>query len=97
MFVPIPILVAIGVALLALVLFLLRSNRRHETLMGEEKARRYSPPEAAPPAVVPMSPEAEQRVRALLAAGRKIEAVRVAREATLLGLGDAKALVESLK
>jgi ribosomal protein L7/L12 len=40
--------------------------------------------------------EVEQQVCALLAAGRKVEAVKLAREATQLGLGDAKDLVESL-
>jgi large subunit ribosomal protein L7/L12 len=36
------------------------------------------------------------RVRALLASGEKIEAIKVLREATGLGLTEAKSLVESL-
>lgn len=45
---------------------------------------------------IQIDPAAMARVRALLASGEKIEAIKVLREATGLGLTEAKSLVESL-
>jgi ribosomal protein L7/L12 len=52
------------------------------------------PAAAAPTAGVP--PELEGELRGLLAAGNKIEAIRLLREATGSSLADAKAMVERL-
>ena len=102
MFIPIPMLIAIGTAFLVLLLFALRSSRGRDPLMGGGQAPRYRPAPvvqkvamAAP--VVALPPEVEAQVRALLAAGRKIEAIKLARDVTHLGLKDSKDLVESME
>jgi large subunit ribosomal protein L7/L12 len=105
MFVPIPVLIAIGVAFLALLLWGIRSSRRRDPLMGgSQPSYRSPPPHQSPPAkdctdapFVPLPPEVEAQVRALLAAGRKIDAIKLARDATHMGLKQTKDLVESLE
>lgn len=101
MFVPIPVLIAIGVAFLLLLAFALRSRGR-DPLMGGGRAPAYR---AAPTArqvsptlpATSLPPEIEEQVRALLAAGRKIEAIKLARDVTHLGLKETKDLVESMR
>ena len=101
MFIPVPVLIAIGVALLLLVGWALRSSRGRDPLMGGGRAPAYRAPVAAstvsgePAASLP--PEVEELVRALLTAGRKIEAIKLVREASHLGLKEAKDLVESME
>ncbi len=102
MFVPIPVLIAIGVVFLLLLAFALRPSRGRDSLMGNGQVPRYRLGQTEPKVslaapVVALPPEVEQQVRALLAAGRKIEAIKLAREVTHLGLRDAKDLVESLE
>jgi large subunit ribosomal protein L7/L12 len=103
MFVPIPVLIAIGVVFLVVLAFALRSSRRRDPLMGGGQVPRYRPLPAAHEAtaamapVLPLPPEVEQQVRALLAAGRKIDAIKLARDVTHLGLKDTKDLVESME
>jgi ribosomal protein L7/L12 len=46
-------------------------------------------------AILPL--EIEERVRQLLTAGRKIEAIKLARDATYMGVKEAKDLVESME
>ena len=43
MFVPIPVLIAIGIAFLVLLLFALRSSRGRDPLMGGGQTPRYRP------------------------------------------------------
>jgi len=99
MFIPMPMLIAIGIALLLLVGWALRASRRRDPLMGGTPARRaplaVSPVAGTRPVVLP--PEIEGQVRELLTAGRKIEAIKLARETTHCGLREAKDLVESME
>lgn len=102
MFVPIPVLIVIGVVFLLLVVLALRSSRGRDPLMGGGRAPAY-PAAPAPPKIsmaVPstsLPPEVEEQVRALMAAGRKIDAIKLARDVTHLGLKETKDLVESLE
>ncbi|WEJ98386.1 MAG: ribosomal protein L7/L12 [Candidatus Sphingomonas phytovorans] len=102
MFVPIPVLIAIGVVFLLLVVWALRSSRGRDPLMGggQPPAYRAAPAPrkvsmAAPS--LPLPPEVEEQVRALMAAGRKIDAIKLARDVTHLGLKETKDLVESFE
>ncbi|MDB5707811.1 MAG: hypothetical protein JWN66_4927 [Sphingomonas bacterium] len=102
MFVPIPVLIAIGIIFLLLIGWGLRASRARDPLMGGRPAPvRLSPPALPPVATgapfTPLSPEVEAQVRTLLAAGRKIDAIKLARDVTRLGLKDTKDLVESLE
>ena len=102
MFVPIPILIFAGVAVLVMAAQIVRLSRPRDPLLGgSPPALRPTPP--PPRAISPMMPtatlppELEAQIRALLAAGRKIEAVKLARDATHLGLKDSKDLVETFE
>ena len=100
MFIPMPVLIAIGVAMLVLVGLALRASRGRDPLMGGQTPARRTPPAgstisgAAAPA---LPPEVEEQIGALIAAGRKIDAIKLAREATHIGLKEAKDLVESME
>ena len=101
MFIPIPVLVAIGVVFLILLGFAFRSSRGRDPLMGGGQVPRYRPTAAhkatAAAPVFPLPPEIEEQVRALMAAGRKIDAIKLARDVTHLGLKETKDLVESME
>jgi hypothetical protein len=90
MFVPIPILIAAGLLILVLIAMIARAGRRRDPLMGGASPR-------VPVPVATLSPEVERQVRAQLAAGRKIQAIKIARDATHLGLKETKDLVEALE
>jgi large subunit ribosomal protein L7/L12 len=96
MFIPIPVLIVAGLVVLLLLALILRPARRRDPLMGGQPpiARTRKPP---PPAAATLPPETEAQVRVLLAAGRKIEAIKLARDATGLGLKQTKELVESME
>jgi large subunit ribosomal protein L7/L12 len=92
MFVPIPILIVAGLLILVLIAMIARAGRRRDPLMGG------APPRVPVPVpVATLSPEVERQVRAQLAAGRKIQAIKIARDATHLGLKETKDLVEALE
>jgi len=104
MFIPMPVLIVIGLAVLLLVGWALRASHGSDPLMGGQAPARRAPVAAtavpgalsgAPAAVLP--PEVEEIVRALLTDGRKIEAIKLVREATHIGLKEAKDLVESME
>lgn len=105
MFVPIPFLVAIGVILLVLLALALRPSRRRDPLLGgQPSAYRPVAPHYHRQASAPigegqttLSPEVEAEVAALISAGRKIEAIKIVRDATRMGLKDSKELVEALE
>ncbi|MET0246671.1 MAG: ribosomal protein L7/L12 [Sphingomonas sp.] len=109
MFVPIPVLVAIGAILLLLLAPVLRRSRRRDPLLGaQQSAYRPAPPRDRPQATAPerapigegettLAPEVEAQVIALISAGRKIEAIKVVKDATRMGLKDSKDLVEALE
>ncbi|HEV2817949.1 MAG TPA: ribosomal protein L7/L12 [Allosphingosinicella sp.] len=97
MYVPLPVLIAVGVLLLALLVLALRRRGRGPDLTAPP---RYVPPArpwavgAAPIGDLP--PDLAAEVRALLAQNRKIDAIKLVREATNLGLGEAKDMVERM-
>jgi large subunit ribosomal protein L7/L12 len=93
MFVPLPVLIAVGVVFLLLIVRVVRPGRRDPLMGGLQPAYRATKP--APVATLPADTEAE--VRALLAAGRKIDAIKLARDVTHLGLRETKELVESME
>jgi len=101
MFIPMPVLIAIGVAMLLLIGWALRSSRGRDPLMGGGRAPVRRPPSAARELsgvpVAALSPEIAEQVRGLLTAGRKIEAIKLVRETTHCGLREAKDLVESME
>jgi large subunit ribosomal protein L7/L12 len=106
MFVPVPVLIAAGVLILVLIAMIARAGRRRDPLMGGvpptyRGTRSVPGPAATLPAkrlpAAMLSPEVEQEVRALLAAGRKIQAIKLARDATHLGLKETKDLVEAME
>ena len=97
MFVPLPILIAAGVVILVLIAMIARAGRRRDPLMGGAPPRAYRSTNPAPVPVATLSPEVERQVRAQLAAGRKIQAIKIARDATHLGLKETKDLVEALE
>lgn len=98
MYIPMPILIGIGIAAAFLFLLALRggkAGRRRDELMGVTSDRflRNAPSAMALAAV---TPEIEAEARALVKAKRKIEAIKLVREATGMGLKDAKDYVEGL-
>ena len=97
MFVPIPVLIAAGLLILVLIAMIARAGRRRDPLMGGAPPRAYRGTKPVPVPVATLSPEVEQQVRAQLAAGRKIQAIKIARDATHLGLKETKDLVEALE
>jgi ribosomal protein L7/L12 len=92
MFIPIPVVIII---LVVGGLIILRGRSRsanaHDPLENAGAALRQRG--AAPPTT---SAEIEAQARALLADGNKIEAIKLVREATGLGLKEAKDFVEGL-
>lgn len=104
MFVPLPVLIAAGLLILVLAAMALRSTRKRDPLMGgaphDYGARRPAPVAGISPATLPagtLPAEVERQVRALLAAGRKIDAIKLARDATGLGLKETKDLVDAME
>ena len=97
MFIPMPVLIAIGVAMLLLVGWALRASRRRDPLMGGRQPASLTAGNVAGAPVAILPPEIEEQVRALVTAGRKLEAIKLAREVTHLGLKEAKDLVESME
>ena len=95
MFIPMPVLIAIGIAML-LVGLALRASRRRDPLMGGRQPSARAASLARAPAVI-LPPEVEEQVRGLLTAGRKLEAIKLTREATHCGLKEAKDLVELME
>jgi hypothetical protein len=96
MYVPLPVLIAAGAVLLALLMLALRRRGSRDLLAPPQAAPlpRAWPAGAAPIGDVP--PELAAEVRALLAEDRKIEAIKIVRAATNLGLAEAKEMVERM-
>src|SRR4051812_22424580 len=100
MYLPLPVLLGLGLAFLLLLVLAFRRRGDRSDLMA--------PPRAGPPAVpasswpVSAAPIGElpeelvEQVRALRAADRKIEAIKLLRAATGLGLAEAKDMMERI-
>jgi len=97
MFIPMPVLIVIGIALLLLVGWALRASRGRDPLMGGGQRTRLAASRVAGSPAPVLPPEIVEQVRGQIAAGRKIEAIKLAREATHCGLKEAKDLVESME
>ncbi len=94
MYVPMPYLVAAGLALL-LFAWLLLGRRGDRDLMAPPSGRRAAPPSRpAPPVPTGML---ETELRTLLGTGHKLAAIKRAREVLDLGLAEAKELVEAIE
>jgi hypothetical protein len=107
MYIPMPVLAAIGVAFLVLILIVAMRRRSsgRDDLMGprrsslQSSARSSLPaqPHAAPePFASGLPPALELEARALLEQGKKLEAIKRVREETHVGLTEAKTMVERL-
>ena len=105
MYIPVPMLAVIAVAFLFLLAFAFRRRDGERDLIAPP--RTVVPPASARfgPAAAEagnartanfLPPEIADEVRALSAAGRKIEAIKLVRESTGLGLAEAKQLVERM-
>ena len=95
LFVPIPILIVLATGFVVPIVLALRQNRHDPLLVGQLNVLALPRPGAAdrvPSAS--LSPQVETQIHALGAADRKIEAIKLARELTGLGLKEAKDLVE---
>jgi hypothetical protein len=105
MYLPLPVLAVIGVAFLALLLIAFRRRGGARDLIAPPRGG----DPLTPTLPVPLPPwprtgapigelpeEIERQVRALIAAGEKLEAIKLVRAATGLGLSEAKDLVERM-
>ena len=102
MFVPLPLLIA-GVAIILLLLILLsrKARRAHDPLLGGKRRplpppRDRSAPGPGAPVSVTLSPETDRAVRALIVRDRRIEAIKLVREESGMGLKDSKDFVDRL-
>ncbi|HEY5723537.1 MAG TPA: ribosomal protein L7/L12 [Allosphingosinicella sp.] len=96
MYVPLPVLAAIGISFLALLLLALRRRSGDRDLIAPPRSAQ---PPAWPSGALPIGtapPELEAELRALLAGGRKIEAIKRVRAVTGLGLAEAKDMIERM-
>ena len=78
-------LVIIAVVILGVIMWIV-NRRRRESALDQMRARTIADP----------APDTITQVSALMAQGKKIEAISVLREATGMGLADAKAAMETL-
>jgi ribosomal protein L7/L12 len=104
MFIPLWLLAVAGFAFVVLVALAIRPRSGGEMIQGQQRdAQRlaaHSAHSAQPPAA--LQPEetailADPEIGAALARGNKIEAIRLVRERTGLGLKESKELVERLQ
>ena len=102
MFVPIPIVILVGFTLVLLIGIIIRLSRKHDPLLGDRHAA-LRPTQALPPrglaaaSVVELSPEMKAQVSVLIKSGRKIEAIKLIRDITHLGLKESKDLMDALE
>jgi hypothetical protein len=105
MYLPVPVLAALGIAVLVLAALALRRRGGARDLIAPPRPGAPMPPPRAEPArpwpagaapIGDLPPELEAEVRALLAAGQKIEAIKQIRAATGIGLREAKEMAERM-
>ena len=97
MFVPLWLLALAGVAFVLLVWLAFRPRGGGEMIQGQQRDARRTASHSPTHGAVSQSGEAAilvPEIRAALARGQKIEAIRLVRERTGLGLKEAKDLVE---
>lgn len=102
MFIPVPVLILTGVIVVALIVFAWRRSSDRDSLMGSGLSSPKSPqvnrPAASQTGPAPaMPPATRSQVVELLGAGRKIEAIKLAREHLRVDLRTAKELVEEVE
>lgn len=98
MFIPLPFLIAFAVVFVLLAAKVAFSARRRDPLLGGQTLRPARATRPTRPALpIPLTPEVEAEVRALIAERRKIDAIKLARDATGLDLKGSKDLVESME
>jgi hypothetical protein len=64
---------------------------------ADDRARLDRPPPALPPGPAELTPDARARIEEALRYGRKIEAIKIMREETGMGLAEAKDAVEAME
>jgi hypothetical protein len=104
MYMPVPVLAAIGIAFLVLAWLAFRRRGERDLIAPPRPGSPMPPPRAEPPRAWPagaapigdLAAELDGEVRALLAAGNKIEAIKLVRAATGMGLREAKEMVERM-
>jgi len=101
MFIPLPIVIVVGLILLVMIAHIVRMSRRRDPLLDASSLAARAPlatirdtPPGAPSAT--LTPEVELQVRALVEGGRWIEAVKLVHQVTRLDLKRSKELVEAL-
>jgi len=99
LYVPLPILIALAIIVPLLALAAFRRRAARDPLMGAPPA---SPPRApssgtSPPAPAVQHGDLAARVPPLVAAGRKIEAIKLVRDETGMGLKEAKDFADGLE
>ncbi|MCB2015417.1 MAG: ribosomal protein L7/L12 [Sphingobium sp.] len=99
MYISMPVLIGAAIAIIVIFLLLLRrasgGARRQNELMGIDNDH-FSKGVPSAPQLAALTPEIEGEIREMVAAGKKIEAIRLARETTGMGLKEAKEYVERL-
>ena len=98
-YLPLPVLAALGIAFPILAVLAFRRGGERDLVAPPRPGAPMPPPADWPTGAAPsgsLPPELETEVRALLAADRKIEAIKVLRAATGLSLLDAKNMVERM-
>lgn len=107
MYVPMPVLAAIAILFLVLLFFAFRRRSGERDLIAPPNMSQHSARPAMRPAehrpwpagaapIGDLADEMRKEVRELVDAGNKIEAIKLVRAATHLGLREAKELVERM-
>ena len=110
MYLPVPVLAVIGLVVLVLLFMLvMRRQSSERDLIAPPRLGTPAPPSPPPLNIEPhrawpagaapigdVPPELEAELRALLAAGQKLEAIKQLRAATRCSLSDAKEMVERM-
>ena len=101
MFVPVPLLILAGIVFGMLLVLAFRPRQPSRDLMAAPRSQSQYRPIAAQPASMPVNgtlpPEVEAQVNDLLRNDQLIQAIKLVREATGLGLREAKDLAEAMR
>jgi hypothetical protein len=98
-YVPLPVLIAVGLVVLGMAMMLLRRGNARRDLMTPPAALPGTRPRWTPPPASPgtLSGETEAEVWDLLRADQVISAIKLVRETTGLGLKEARDLVDDMR